>query len=359
MAVYDNPERAQVSEAAASGIHYDPNDISSARPVYDPATGQIVFVMPDGTPVGGNGAGQNGNSPYGPYAGQYQNDPSQMPPNFLQNNPTYFGAGGGSSQGQASPGGGGGGGGVNQLLRYLIPGAGSVIDDILNRRANNQANGYLQGAVTDAQALQQRLYDQTTGTGRDIYERNSGLYEPYQQAGLQSLSTLLGLANQNRPDFQLPTLAEAQSMPGYQFGLDQGLKGVSNSAAARGGLLTGGAVKAADRYANDYATTKYGELANQKLAEYNANTANFDRPFNRNLALLGAGQYGTTGMANAGSDYADLMNRAGTAYTNASTDLVTGAANANAQTTLNNSNGDRRTIQNLADLFREYFGGRA
>lgn len=248
---------------------------------------------------------------------------------------------------------------IGSILRYAIPGASSIIDTILANRANNQANDYLQNATTEARGLQQDLYDRTTGTAREVYDRNSALYQPYQQAGLQSLSTLLGLANQNREDFQLPTLAEAQAMPGYQFGLDQGLKGVSNSAAARGGLLTGGAVKAADRYANDYATTKYGELANQKLAEYNANTANFDRPFNRNLSLLGAGQYGTTGMANAGSDYADLMNRAGTAYTNASTDLVTGAANANAQTTLNNSNGDRRTIQNLADLFREYFGGRA
>ncbi len=359
MAVNDNPERAATSEGGGGGIDYDPNDISNARPSYDPMTGELTFIMPDGTRVGGTGAGQNGNSPYGPYAGQYQNDPSQMPPGSLQGNPTYYGPGGGYSQGAVQPGGGGGGGGVNALLKFLVPGAGSILDVVLNRRANGQANDYLQQAVRDAQGLQQRLYDQTTGTARDVRDTNMGLYQPYQQAGLSSLSTLMGLANQNRENFALPTLEEAQAMPGYQFGLDQGLRGVSNSAAARGGLLTGGAVKAADRYATDYATSKYGELANQKLAEYNANTANFDRGFNRNLALLGAGQYGTTGMANAGSDYADIMNRAGTAYTNASTDLVTGAANANANTTLANSNGDRRTVQNLADLFREYFGGRA
>lgn len=119
MAVGYGPERAQTSEGGGGGIHYDPNDISNARPVYDPVTGQVDFIMPDGTRLGGNGQGQNGNSPYGPYSGQYQNDPNQMPPTSLQNNPTYYGPGGGGATG--APGGGGGGGGLPLALKKLLP----------------------------------------------------------------------------------------------------------------------------------------------------------------------------------------------------------------------------------------------
>lgn len=45
--------------------------------------------------------------------------------------------------------------------------------------------------------------------------------------------------------------------PGYQFRLDQGMRGVNNSAAAKGGLLSGAAIKAADQYNQDYASGEY------------------------------------------------------------------------------------------------------
>lgn len=51
--------------------------------------------------------------------------------------------------------------------------------------------------------------------------------------------------------------------PGYQFRLDQGTRGVNNSAAAKGGLLSGAAAKALDQYNQDYASGEYNNAFNR------------------------------------------------------------------------------------------------
>lgn len=53
------------------------------------------------------------------------------------------------------------------------------------------------------------------------------------------------------------SLEELQATPGYQFQLEQGLQGVNNSAAARGGLLSGANMKAINDYAQGKASTGY------------------------------------------------------------------------------------------------------
>ena len=55
--------------------------------------------------------------------------------------------------------------------------------------------------------------------------------------------------------------------PSYQFRLDEGLKALERSAAARGTLLTGGAAKAMQRYAQDVASTEYQNSYARRAAE--------------------------------------------------------------------------------------------
>ena len=111
MAIGYTPSQMDPS-AGGGGSNWERNinnqDISTAKPVYNAATGQYEWQLPDGSRLTGNGAGQNGNSPYGPYAGGYQNDPDFMPPGSLQNNETWFGPGGGGSQGGSGGGNGSG-----------------------------------------------------------------------------------------------------------------------------------------------------------------------------------------------------------------------------------------------------------
>lgn len=56
---------------------------------------------------------------------------------------------------------------------------------------------------------------------------------------------------------------DLQNEPGYQFGLDQGMQALDRGAAARGNYLSGAALKAGQRYAQDYAGTKFNDAFNR------------------------------------------------------------------------------------------------
>lgn len=85
--------------------------------------------------------------------------------------------------------------------------------------------------------------------------------EPWRAAGVTALNKLAGM-----PDF---TGAGLQNEPGYQFALNEGMKGVTNSAAARGGLLSGAALKAASQYNNDYASAKFNDAFSRDATNKN------------------------------------------------------------------------------------------
>lgn len=114
-----------------------------------------------------------------------------------------------------------------------------------------------------------------------------------------SLSSLSG-SNQLTPftnwnqTFQAPTAATEQNDPGYQFRLQQGQQALENSAAARGGLLSGGTAKALQQYGQDYASNEYGNVYNRALGEYQQNynifQNNQNTQFNRLASLAGYGQ---------------------------------------------------------------------
>lgn len=63
-----------------------------------------------------------------------------------------------------------------------------------------------------------------------------------------------------------PLSAETMAQqPGYQFTLQQGQQALDRTAAARGGVLGGGQVKAQTQYATDLANTNYNNYYNQDL----------------------------------------------------------------------------------------------
>ena len=83
--------------------------------------------------------------------------------------------------------------------------------------------------------------------------------------------------------------APIQMDPGYQFGLDQGNQALDRKVAAAGGRVSGAALKGAQRFGVDYATTGYNAAYQRRQ----------DR-INRLQALAGIGQTATAGSAAAG-----------------------------------------------------------
>lgn len=108
-----------------------------------------------------------------------------------------------------------------------------------------------------------------------------------------------------------------QMDPGYQFRMDEGMNSLENSAAARGGLLSGNFLKNSQRFGQDYASNEY------------------QNAFNRLAALSGVGQAQAGSIANLGSNYA---NQAGQGMQRIGDARASGyAANANAKTGMVNN----------------------
>lgn len=147
--------------------------------------------------------------------------------------------------------------------------AGRVGGDLLSTGAQlygaNKAAGAMQNATTQANDLQRYTYDTTRADNAPaLAARNSALSQ--MQALLKDPSTLT-------------------QQPGYQFGIDQGLKTLNSGAAARGMSQAGGTDKARIRYGQDYAGTK------------------LDASFNRLSSLASAGQPGAGQIGAATANY--------------------------------------------------------
>ena len=116
---------------------------------------------------------------------------------------------------------------------------------------------------------------------------------PWMQAGETALNKLIPLATNYTPfDYNAMT-----ADPGYAFRLSEGQKAIDRQAAARGGLISGSALKAATRYGQDMGSQEYTNAFNRYQTERNAQ-------LNPLQSLAGVGQstatnLGTMGAANA------------------------------------------------------------
>jgi hypothetical protein len=80
--------------------------------------------------------------------------------------------------------------------------------------------------------------------------------------------------------FQQPTEQDALNSPGLQFALKQGQNAIESSAFARGTGLTGGTLKALERYGTGTALQGYNDVFNRNLSQFNTNYNLWDRQRN-------------------------------------------------------------------------------
>ena len=160
--------------------------------------------------------------------------------------------------------------------------------------ATTQAAGISAEAQRNALALQQRMY-----------EENVARQQPWLQAGQQALNKLIPAS-----EYTPFGMAQFQADPGYAFRLAEGQKALERSAAARGGLLSGGTGKALERYGQQMGSQEYQNAFDRYQAERAARL----RPLQ---ALAGVGQTTAEALGTAGRGYAGMGTETG----------LTGAAN--------------------------------
>lgn len=91
------------------------------------------------------------------------------------------------------------------------------------------------------------------------------------------------------------SMSDFEADPGYAFRLSEGQKALDRSAAARGGLISGSALKAATRYGQDMGSQEYTNAFNR----YQTNRANQLQPLQ---SLSGVGQTSANTLSNAAAN---------------------------------------------------------
>lgn len=98
--------------------------------------------------------------------------------------------------------------------------------------------------------------------------------QPYTGAFVPPSTNVGSLPSWAQPydkQFTLPTAAEVQQTPGFQFALQQGIQGIDRGAAARGTLDTGGTIKAEQEYGTGLASQYYQNAVNNALQQFGTN----------------------------------------------------------------------------------------
>jgi hypothetical protein len=139
---------------------------------------------------------------------------------------------------------------------------------------------------------------------------------PYREAGYNALAEMQRTAGNVPGAFKFGA-GDYQADPGYAFRLSEGQKALDRQAAARGGLISGGALRAAQRFGQEMGSQEFGNAYNRALTGYNTGVASENQLYNRQAGLAGIGQTSTNLVGTAGQNYAtsagNLMTGAGAA----------------------------------------------
>ena len=177
------------------------------------------------------------------------------------------------------------------VWQFLIPAAASLIAGNQQSKAAQRAANTTAAATDRANALQQRMY-----------EENVARQKPFYDVGVNALPELV-----NASKYTNFGMDQFQADPGYAFRLGEGTKALERSAAARGGLLSGGTGKALQRFGQELGSQEYTNAFNRYQTERAAR-------LNPLQSLIGTAQttantLGTAGQNMAGNVGAAYMNQ--------------------------------------------------
>lgn len=137
--------------------------------------------------------------------------------------------------------------------------AGSAVIGAYGARKASQAQERAAQQGTEAQAQATR---ESIAAQERMFNKQLELQEPFRKAGVNALPELVA-ASRYTPF----GMEQFQQDPGYGFRLKEGLRALDQSAAARGGLLSGAQLRGVTRYGQELGTQEYTNAFNRYQAE--------------------------------------------------------------------------------------------
>jgi hypothetical protein len=204
------------------------------------------------------------------------------------------------------------------------------------------------GAASDAARISADAARYQTDVQRQIYDQTRADQEPWRETGVGALGQLreltgMGETNAERgqrlfggggsaPDAVAPgtadllrpfAMSDFEADPGYAFRQAEGMRAIERSAAARGGALSGGALRSTQRFGQGLASQEYQNA----FERYNTGQTN---TFNRLASLAGVGQTANTATGQAGSNFANAATGISQADATNQGNAILAAGNARA-----------------------------
>jgi hypothetical protein len=227
---------------------------------------------------------------------------------------------------------------------------------IIGGMASRSAASSQARSASEATQAQKDIADQQVALQREQYLKQLELNEPFRQAGLTGQNMLLaqlqggpyasakfGGVEGYDPASAMRNFGagDFQTDPGYAFRLSEGLKGMNATAAARGGLLSGNALRAGQEYGQQMGSQEYQNAFNRYQANRALQAQEYGNAFNRfqtertnTLAplqsLAGVGQSASQQAQQASQNYAAGAGNALGNFGAAQASNIIGAGNARA-----------------------------
>lgn len=160
----------------------------------------------------------------------------------------------------------------------------------------DQANTGYREATKTGQGMITGARDASNLTLKEMYDKGVAGFDPYMTAGKNAVTTMdAGMVaggdfnrNFNQSDFVKDG--------GYDFRLNEGTRNLENSALARGGLLSGDALRGVTEYGQGFASNEYDKA-------YGRWSKDIGDRFTRLSDLAGTGLTATSGAAALGQTY--------------------------------------------------------
>jgi hypothetical protein len=232
-------------------------------------------------------------------------------------------------------------GGIVDTIKNIPSGIGSAVNSVFGGtpNASNQPSGL--GGIANALGVASPLIGSILGSNASsdaadaqiaaanaasantmaMYNQNRADLSPWRVAGVNALNQL-SAGTQPGGQFVRPFgMSDYQADPGYGFRLSEGIKALDRSAASRGNLLSGGALKGITRYGQDMASQEYGNA----YARYNQDQGN---AFNRINSMSSTGANAAGQIAGLGASAAGQVGNNIMGAGNAQAAGMVGGANA-------------------------------
>ena len=202
-------------------------------------------------------------------------------------------------------------------MTFWVAGA-TVVGGYLAADAASSAAGTQAAAADRAAELQRQTASEQLALQKRMYEEGIKRQRPFYKAGTNALAKMQAQYDK-MPDVFTGKVNLGED-PGYAFRLKEGQKALDRQAAARGGLISGGALKAAARYGQEMGSQEYGNAYNRALTRYNAGVNREATGYNRALTRYNSViNREATGYNRALTRYNADINREATGYNRALT----------------------------------------